>query len=240
MKEKLYTIPVIDGFQTDCECPICTMRDSLEADAIDFTMGPSYMEDDVRAVTDEVGFCEKHIQMLYKNQNRLGLALMLHTHMKKTIEELEHLTQTSNQTAKSFFKKKPASSNLTCYIQKLEQSCFICNRMNQTLERYFVTIFHLYKTEPDFVKKFQTCRGFCTKHYGILYDLAPNYLSGTFLEQFLHDLHSIYFENMKRVRDDLDWFIDKFDYRNADKPWKTSQDALPRTIIKTNSVTALE
>ena len=40
---------------------------------------------------------------------------------------------------------------------------------------------------------------------------------------------------MKRVRDELDWFIDKFDYVNADKPWNNSQDALPRSIIKTNS-----
>ena len=38
---------------------------------------------------------------------------------------------------------------------------------------------------------------------------------------------------MKRVNEDISWFIDKFDYRNQDAPWKNSKDALPRGIIKT-------
>ena len=39
-------------------------------------------------------------------------------------------------------------------------------------------------------------------------------------------------ENMERVQEDLEWFIAKFDYRNASEPWKNSQDALPRTMQK--------
>ena len=30
MKEQLYTIPVNDAFAVDCECPVCSMYDSLE------------------------------------------------------------------------------------------------------------------------------------------------------------------------------------------------------------------
>ena len=40
----------------------------------------------------------------------------------------------------------------------------------------------------------------------------------------------------KEMQKDLEWFTDKFDYRNADAPWKNSKDALPRTIQKTNSI----
>ena len=46
-KEKIYTIPVNDAFQEDSECPFCAMERKLEEDAIAFTLGPSYMEDDV-------------------------------------------------------------------------------------------------------------------------------------------------------------------------------------------------
>ena len=46
MAEQLYTIPVNDAFTTDCECPICEMNRQLERNAIEYTMGPSYMEDD--------------------------------------------------------------------------------------------------------------------------------------------------------------------------------------------------
>ena len=80
MAEQLYTIPVNDAFTTDCECPICEMNRQLERNAIDYTMGPSYMEDDNRAMTDEQGFCAHHVRMLYAEKNRLGLALMLKTH----------------------------------------------------------------------------------------------------------------------------------------------------------------
>ena len=72
MKEQLYTIPVNDAFAVDCECPVCSMYDSLERDAIEFTMGPSYMEDDIRMETNKIGFCSHHVKQLYKHQNRLG------------------------------------------------------------------------------------------------------------------------------------------------------------------------
>ena len=87
--EKLYTIPVQDAFNEKSECPVCKMYESLENNAIDFVMGPSYMEDDVRMETDKIGFCKVHIRMMYANQNRLGLGLMLKTHMDKTIKDLE-------------------------------------------------------------------------------------------------------------------------------------------------------
>ena len=95
MKEQLYTIPVNDAFAVDCECPVCSMYDSLEKDAIEFTMGPSYMEDDIRMETNKIGFCTHHVKQLYKHQNRLGLALILHTHMQRTNRDLEDLLLTS-------------------------------------------------------------------------------------------------------------------------------------------------
>ena len=64
MKEQLYTIPVNDAFAVDCECSVCSMYDSLEKDAIEFTMGPSYMEDDIRMETNKIGFCTHHVKQL--------------------------------------------------------------------------------------------------------------------------------------------------------------------------------
>ncbi len=48
MKEQIYAIPVNDAFKADSECAFCYMRDSVEKQAIDFMLGPSYMEDDIR------------------------------------------------------------------------------------------------------------------------------------------------------------------------------------------------
>lgn len=237
MKEKLYTIPVNEAFHEDTECPICLMKKTLEDNAIDFTMGPSYMEDDVRAETDKTGFCSRHIEKLYENQNRLGLALMLKTHMDKTIKDIEKLSSGNSKiSSPSFFKKRTETSGVKAYIDHLDDSCYICEKINNTFDRYIDTIFSLYQNDADFRNKFKQSKGFCTSHYGLLYQEAPKHLNADKTEEFINSLNTLYLENIKRVRDDLEWFIDKFDYRYVNEPWKNSKDALPRTMVKTNSV----
>ena len=235
MKEQLYTIPVTDAFSADCECPLCKMKWELEQHAIEYTLGPSYMEEDNRMLTDELGFCEKHIQELYQQKNRLGLALILSTHMKKITKELKHYSQTPAPNQKSLFRKKSAKSDLGTYVQKLTCSCFICQRINATFEQYIHTIFHLYKHEPSFSSLFERSKGFCLQHYAILFEQATSYLSKEQAAQFITMLNSIFFKNMERVEEDLNWFIDKFDYRYQNEPWKNAKDALPRSILKTHS-----
>ena len=88
MKEKIFTIPVNDAFDSGCECPVCYMKRELENAAVEYTMGPSYMEDDIRAKTDELGFCEKHIKDVYNCENRLGFALVMKTHMDRVIADI--------------------------------------------------------------------------------------------------------------------------------------------------------
>ena len=74
-------------------------------------MGPSYMEDDVRMETNETGFCSHHIQKMYGYQNRLGLALMLHTHMKRTNDRIETLLKSQTSPKKGLFGKRNRSSD---------------------------------------------------------------------------------------------------------------------------------
>lgn len=233
MKEKLYTIPVNEAFALDCECPVCVMRRNLEKASIDFTLGPSYMEDDVRLVTDKIGFCAEHSKELYKQQNRLGLALIMKTHLDEMIKEVE-IAAKKPATGGGLFKKKDAP--VVEYLRKLETSCFVCKRVDDVFDRHVATIFYLYDKEEEFRAKFAASKGFCNKHYALLYEEAQTSLSGKLQTEFIEVLNRLYLENMKRVRDDLEWFTDKFDYRNADAPWKNSQDALPRTLLKTNSV----
>ncbi len=233
MAEQLYTIPVNDAFATDCECPLCEMRRSLEINAIEYTMGPSYMEDDNRAMTDKLGFCSHHMNMLYKEKNRLGLALMMKTHTDKTIKDLKALAEKGGAVKSGPFSKQ-TDSPVTAYIKNLESSCFICGRMENTFNRYVDTIFHMWKKNAEFKETFKSCKGFCTYHYGILYETGASKLSKAQYQEFLEILNKLYFENMERVNGDLGWFIDKFDYRFKNEPWKNSKDAIPRGIIKTN------
>lgn len=236
MKEQLYTIPVTDAFNSDCECPLCKMKIELEQNAIEYTLGPSYMEDDNRALTDQLGFCERHIQTLYQQKNRLGLALILSTHMAKTTKELKALADSATTSAsKGFLKKKTEVSAVGNYVDKLSHSCFICNRVEHTFERYIDTIFHMYKKDQKFASALSNSKGFCTYHYALLYENAPEVLSKEQLSEFIKNINAVYFKNMERMQEDIEWFINKFDYRFQDEPWKNSKDALPRSIMKTHS-----
>lgn len=234
MKEKLYTIPVNDAFDKDCECPICAMRKVLEEDALDYTMGPSYMEDDVRMNTDKLGFCKEHMQMLLQKENKLGLALIMKTHIDCTIREVK---KRDGQPVKSnsLFKKN-VENPLVSYVDHLVHSCFICERINNTFERYLNTVLLLWKSDDVFRKKYQDSKGFCTEHYGALLKMGQSVLKGQLLEQFQNETSKLYLDNMQRLADDLEWFTDKFDYRYKDAPWKNSKDAIPRGAVKTNGI----
>ena len=55
-------------------------------------------------------------------------------------------------------------------------------------------------------------------------------------EWFYQTVFPLMEENMLRVKEDLDWLIAKYDYRNAGADWKTSRDALQRTIQKLSGI----
>ena len=67
MKEKIYTIPLMDAFHAGDECPFCFIERNLEQHSMDFVLGSgaSYMEDDVRAETDQLGFCHEHYKKMF-------------------------------------------------------------------------------------------------------------------------------------------------------------------------------
>lgn len=234
MSEKLYTIPVNEAFSTDCECPLCLMYDRIESDALAFTLGPSYMEADVREVTDRMGFCSSHISKLSQMENKVGLALILKTHLDKINADMKKLAVSDKPSG---FMKKADNSKLTEYIGRLEASCFVCGRTEPTFDRYVATIFHLWKNDDDFVSKYKNSKGFCMKHYKRLVDGAGKALGGKKLEEFLEVTHKLYMKNMERVKSDVEWFINKFDYKYKDEPWKNAKDALPRAMLKLNSIT---
>ena len=52
------------------------------------------------------------------------------------------------------------------------------------------------------------------------------------LEWFYTTVLSLMEENLARVKGDIDWFVEKHDYRRAGDPWKNSVDAVPRGMQK--------
>ena len=233
MKEKLYTIPLNDAVNAADECPLCNAKRSLEQDAIDFAIGPgaSYMESDIRQQTDKTGFCRHHFQMMYDYGNSLGNALILSSHIKKVRKDLNRELKNYKPISSGLF-KKAEKSNVEEYLEKLEEDCFVCKYYEDTYKRYLDTFFYLYEKDSDFADKIANGKGFCLHHLNELISIAPEKLKGESLKNFTDVLFKLEDDNLARIEDDINWFVEKFKYENKDKDWKNSKDAIPRTIQK--------
>ena len=79
---------------------------------------------------------------------------------------------------------------------------------------------------------FAESKGLCVPHFGAVADAVETALADREKKEFYDVLLPLMKKNMERLYDDLEWFCDKFDYRNKDADWKTSKDAIPRGMQK--------
>jgi hypothetical protein len=242
MKEKLFTIPLMDAFKAEEECPFCFIERKLEQDALDFTLGSSasYMESDIREQTDEMGFCRDHFKKMYQYGNSLGNALILKTHFHKINTELLQKMEEyapEKQSLFSKFKKNTADNTgdaISSWIKKKEESCFVCDYINNSYDRYLDTFIYLFQNEPDFITMIQNSKGFCVHHFGEITKRASGKLNEKQLEQYIQVVFPVMKEHMARLEGEIGWLVDKYDYRNANADWKNSKDALQRGMQKIN------
>lgn len=236
MKEKLYTIELHDALTSGDECPFCWLERKLEEAAIEFVLGSSYMESDVRDKTDKQGFCRRHTKAMYDYGNTLGNAWILKTRMvylrSEMKKQMEGFTP-QPATMLSKIKKKDARENsLSAWIRQEESRCYVCSRVDDTYRRVLDTFVHQVKHEKEFLDLVKGSKGFCIHHFADLVEICERELGKKEQEQ----LFPILFEQMNgeldRIQEDIDWLIEKYDYRNADKDWKNSQDAVQRTMQK--------
>ena len=241
MKQHLDTIPVWDAYKKDCECPVCSIFKKNEEDFVDTYLGASYMEPSRREETNEKGFCHKHFKMMFDQGNRLGLALMTDTYMQETIKKLKANAEQVKEAAQGEAKKNALMrigrknadiQGCAAAVKTMTQSCSLCDRLNSVMERYIYTLLYMWKHESDFREAFAASKGMCLEHYAQTLSMAQEQLSGKELAEFVDVLTKLQIENLERVEKDLEWFTLKSDYRNKDKPWGNSQDAVERSVNK--------
>ena len=235
MKYTLDTIPVLDAYRTGCECPLCKMRIQSEDSYVDSMLGAAYMEPDCRVRTNEIGFCTRHFELMYNRRNRLGLALMTHTHVQEVIKSMESIL--AGEMPKGGFlaslsRSKNSEDSAPAKIRARIGGCVICDDLNNALNRYAYTIAQLYFTHTEFKQLFDSSKGFCLPHLALVLEMAGKTLSAEQTKTFQKKVAEIELENLKRVEGELEWFTLKFDYRNTDKPWGNSKDAVERSINK--------
>lgn len=238
MKELLYTIPLNDAIDANDECPFCFIERSIEHDLLDFVLGSSasYMEADIREMTDKAGFCRPHFQKMFDYGNTLGNAWILKTHYQKMIREMNSEFKSfrpGKSSLKDKFRKSTESGNaIASWVHRKEDSCYICNQFQETYDRYMDTFFYLWKQDSDFREKVLKSKGFCLTHFGDLCSASDAKLDGREREGFYQCMFPLMEQNMERLAEDVAWMVEKFDYRNKDADWKNSRDAIQRGMQK--------
>ncbi len=237
MAEQLHTIPIADAMENAGECPFCYIERRVENHSMDFVLGhgASYMEADIRDMTDQQGFCRAHFKKMFDYGNSLGNAWILKTlmlrHMNEMTKEFKAFSPSSSGK-KGLFGKAGSPNSIADWIDKRESTCFICTGVEKTFQAYMKTFFTMYRDNEDFRKQVARTNGFCLTHFKTICLGADQYLNGKLREDFYDMVLDLEAENFDRVYEDITWFIEKYDYKNKDADWKTSRDAIQRTMQK--------
>lgn len=236
MKETIYTIPVNEVYETDCECPLCELERKLEQEAVEYSLGAAMMEPDFRIISNEKGYCSHHFKMMFNSPNKLPLALVLDTHLMEVIRKINKLADLPDTVEKKgLFKKndiKTVSKEISDGLDHIHKSCVTCEKINTTMERYIDVLLYMWANDENFKEKFDKSKGVCLKHFKMLCDAAPISLKGDNIKTFLSVLIKKEQSELARIQEDIHKFTLKFDYRNQDMPWGTAKDAPERTIEK--------
>lgn len=238
MKEQIYTIPVNEVYDTDCECPMCELEKRLEHEAVGYTLGAAMMESDFRENSNKTGFCRHHFSMLFDMPSKLPLALILDTHLDEIRSKLNLLKKEASKltTEKSSLFKKSGASNFRASLSKtlfdIDSGCIICEKINYTMQRYADVLLYMWANDEEFKAKFDKSKGLCIRHMKLITDMTEKSLSDSKAAEFLSALFIKQTDELNRIQEDIHKFTLKFDYRNKDMDWGTAQDAPVRTIEK--------
>ena len=216
--EQIYTIPVNEAFEASAAdhslgCPFCAIYNKLEENELDLILGASMMEPDIRIRTNEEGFCRTHYDMMFVRKNRLGMALTLESHLDQLRKEI---------------KGNPAKSAKR--IDKLECSCYVCNRIAFHFEHMVGTAVLLWNTDEDFPAKLKAQPYFCLPHYKSFLEYGRKRFGKKKMPEFAKAVAAVVDPYFDKLSQDVSWFCKKFDYRYDEEPWYNSKDSVQRSI----------
>lgn len=226
MRDDICTIPVSEGFEEKDGCPICRMRAIAEKRVIDYIMGAAMMEPDVRVSTNELGFCRDHFDQMMKAGNRLSLALILDSHLQEIDKQIF-------AEGKIF---KPGEKKTLYKAVRLEETCFVCSKLNFGMSHMIDTVYRLYASDKDFRKLYSEQTELCLPHYRLLMQYLPEKMDGDIRKEFKAVSKQLAQGYLHELCGDVRHFCDMFDYHNntEDADWGNSKDAIERSIAYLN------
>ncbi len=225
--ERIYTIPVNEAFDASrddpaCGCPLCALYRKLEEDELDLILGGAMMEPDIRIKTNERGFCGTHADRLFAKKNRLGLALILESHLAEVGEKI-----TAGRFSDLF---GAPGEKIASRIGRQERSCYLCDRIEHNFSCMVSTTVLLFGEDEAFRAKLAKQPYFCLPHASRLLACGARELPKKQAAALTDAVMSCVRGYLASLSGDVSWFCKKFDYRYGEEPWYNAKDAVERAI----------
>lgn len=223
MREDITSIPVSEVFEPKDGCPICRMRDLLEKRVAEYITGAAMMEPDVRIETNKLGFCIDHYRLILKQRNRLGVALMLESHLAELEETVFQGAPLIGKSA-----KRQAKSAI-----EHTGTCFLCRQVEWAMQRMLATVCRLWENESDFRTLFSEQPSLCLPHFTALVSAAEaGGMRKKRVPEFAKAAATISRNTLQELHGDVAHFCKMFDYRSSSEgaDWGNSRDSLERAV----------
>lgn len=222
MRADITNIPVSEVFEPKDGCPICRMRNVLEQRVAEYITGAAMMEPDVRIETNKLGFCYDHYRLILKQRNRLGVALMLESHLAELEKDIfSGLSLFGNKGEKQ---GKSAAARTS--------TCFLCQQVDWAMERMLATVCRLWETESEFRTLFTEQEFLCLPHFALLTQTAEKNMNKKNRPEFAKQSAALAKAYCTELHGDVAHFCKMFDYRNGgeDADWGNSRDSIERAV----------
>ena len=133
----------------------------------------------------------------------------------------------------SWIEKFITPASLKTYEKdKKHQGCPLCSHIEERTEDYIATLIELWENNLSFRALYYNGNGFCHQHFHRIVNHAKKELKDELLDNFLYTTFYIQQESMKKLNEELQRFIKKFNYHYNNEPWGSSKDSLVRCISK--------
>ena len=208
---KLEISKIHDAYATSGECPICTVMNQAEITYLNSFRGARVMAPHIRVGTNKVGFCPRHYEQLYQGEGKLGLSLMVHTHMGHSLPKLHQRLEALQAARMGRMKRWPLARlfrvgddmiglpALADYLRGMIRRCYICDLLAGDLERYTFTVVYLWQNDEEFLPKLRTSAGFCLAHFADLIDHVGHTLNSSQQTRWLQEVAPLMLENLQRL-----------------------------------------
>jgi len=233
MKENVYTYPISIAFKEKDGCPFCRLYSEMEAQMLDYSLGGAMMEPHERALSNRLGFCEKHYNDLRDLRNRLSLGLMTTTHID---ELLSTILSPDYISGKAFVNPRMTPAKYVEQLRTTSSTCYVCHHIEDHMKHYYTNAVHVWKSEKEFRQLTVEQPYYCIPHLMRFIAAAESKLFGKkAFQEFLADILPVVRSYAETLRTDADEFCLSFDHRNAGKPISDgAKSAIERTLVFIN------